>query len=199
MNNKRITSSKNYTRPTNTFQDTLSKQDIKDKLKEYKKCLDISSVSIGTHLRYFTVDKNTKAKVFRLGGTLNKIDPELRFVILSNGQLTWSVQINNTEFWQKISESELREELKEQIKKELIMTTNATEEYHTNMETENTELKNKNKNLKEENENLENKIKILEEKNKNLERKNNSLSKQNNQLNSQLDQIAMEIKNKKKK
>lgn len=185
MNNKRITSDKNYKRPHNTFQDSLTKQEIKDKLKDYKKCLDISSVSIGTHIRYFTIDKLKGTKVFRLGGTLNRIDPEKRFIILSNGQLSWSVQIGNTDFWQKLSDSELKEELKEQIKKELNIIADASEEKQSNISKDNEDLKHKNKNLQEINE------KLLKE--------NKSLNKKINQLNLQLDKIASEIKNKKEK
>ena len=59
----------------------------KEKLAEYKKCTDIKKVSIGTHLRYFTTDPETKKLLFRLGGTLNKIDPEGRYVILNNGNI----------------------------------------------------------------------------------------------------------------
>ena len=81
---KRLSRDKSYVRPTKTFQETLSNTDIKERLKEYKKVDNIKTVSIGTHCRYFSVDLNTKQKVFRLGGNLNKIDPEGRYVILTN-------------------------------------------------------------------------------------------------------------------
>ena len=58
MNNKgtkKITTDKNYQRPNKTFQESLSNQDIKEKLKEYKKVDNIKTVSIGTHIRYFTI------------------------------------------------------------------------------------------------------------------------------------------------
>ena len=114
--NKRLTAvDKNYKRPEKTYQDTLTNKEIKEKLKDYKKCSNIKTVSIGTHIRYFSVDAN-KEKVFRLGGTLNKIDSEGRFIILGNGTISWSVQIANTQFWQKLSEVELKEELKEELK-----------------------------------------------------------------------------------
>ena len=136
--NKRLTSDKNYKRPEKTYQDTLTNQEIKEKLKEYKKCKDIRQVSIGTHIRYFTTDTNNQ-KVFRLGGTLNKVDPEGRFVVLGNGKLSWSVQIGGTQFWQKMSEAEFKEELKKEIKKEM-----ATEDFSSvdpMIEKENKDLK----------------------------------------------------------
>ncbi len=117
---KRLSNDKRYERPEKTYQDNLSNQDIKDKLKEYKKVIDIKTVSIGTHIRYFTIDPKTKQKNFRLGGTLNKIDPEGRFIILGNGTLSWSVQIPTSIFYQKMTESKFKEELKKELKKELM-------------------------------------------------------------------------------
>ena len=182
--NKRLTNDKNYKRPNKTYQDTLTNQEIKDKLKEYKKCSNIKNVSIGTHLRYFIIDNDTQEKTFRLGGTLNKIDPEGRFVILGNGTVSWSVQIIGTQFWQKMTEAEFKEELKEELKKEIKKELETTECYDPNMEKEYKELK---KELK----NLQKKFDIIEEENK-------SLIKKNDQLTSQLSKIASEIKKEKK-
>lgn len=180
---KRMTSDKNYKRPEKTYQDTLTNQEIKEKLKEYKKCSDIRTTSIGTHIRYFTTDPSTKQKVFRLGGTLNKIDPEGRFVVLGNGKVSWSVQIVGTQFWTKLTETEFKEELKKEIKKEMA----ATEDFNSIdpiIEKENKELKKEIKNL----------IKKIE----NLEDENKTLAKKNEQLGSQLGKIASEIKKEKK-
>ncbi len=181
--NKRLTNDKNYKRPDKTYQDTLTNQEIKEKLKEYKKCNDIRSVSIGTHVRYFIIDTNTKEKTFRLGGTLNKIDPEGRFVILGNGSLSWSVQIPGTQFWQKLTELEFKEELKKEIKKELA----ATDE----ISSIDPIIEKENKDLKKEIKNLQKKYELIEQENKNL-------AKKNDQLSIQLSQIAKEIKKEKK-
>ena len=89
----------NYQRPKQTYQENLTKQEIKEQLKDYKECNDITMLSIGCHVRYFSMDPQTKKKLFRLGGTINKIDPEYRFIILTNGTVSWSVQISNTTFW----------------------------------------------------------------------------------------------------
>lgn len=117
---KRLSRDKGYSRPEKTYQETLSNQEIKEKLKEYKKTDDIRTVSIGTHIRYFNYNPKTKEKIFRLGGTLNKIDPEGRYIILSNGTTTWSVQIPQAIFFQKMSEMEFKEELKKELKKEIL-------------------------------------------------------------------------------
>jgi hypothetical protein len=172
---KKLTNTTGYERPKKTYQDTLTNKEIKDKLADYKKCIDIKKVSIGSHLRYFTTDPETKKLLFRLGGTLNKIDPEGRYVILNNGTVSWSVQINGTQFWQKLSEAELKEELKEELKKELLT------DSHANIDQENKELKKE--------------IKILYKKIEKLE----ELENENIKLTDQLNKIVHEIKKNKKK
>jgi hypothetical protein len=164
----------------------LTNQDIKEKLKEYKKCDDIRKVSIGTHIRYFTVDTQTKEKVFRLGGTLNKIDPEGRFVILGNGSISWSVQILGTQFWQKLTEAEFKEELKKELKKEI-----EKELVTEDMSGIDSMIEQENKELKKE-------LKSLMKKFEKLEEENKCLIKKNEQLGSQLSKIALEVKKEKK-
>jgi len=105
---KRLSKDTGYVRPKKTFQDSMSSDDIKEKLKEYKKVSDVRKVIIGTHMRYFTKDKDTKANVFRLGGFLTKFGDEYKYVVLSNGTISWSVQNNSsTEFWAKMNSKEI--------------------------------------------------------------------------------------------
>lgn len=140
---KRLTRDKSYVRPKQTYQDTMTNNEIKDKLKDYKKVSNIMTVPINTHLRYMTLDKNGK-KVFRLGGMLTKIDPEGKYVVLSNGTLSWSAQIKTSQFWQKMTEKELKEEYKKEIITEC-----------------NPELEEENKDLKKENKELYKKLELL--------------------------------------
>ena len=103
-------------KPKTTYQDKLTPKEIKEKLEEYKKVDDISKVSLNAHLRYFTVNDKGE-KQFRLGGFLTKIDIEKGYVVLSNGKLSWSVQLKNTIFFQKMTFQELKKELKEDMEK----------------------------------------------------------------------------------
>ena len=157
---KKITRT-NYQRPKQTYQENLTRQQIKEQLKDYKEVDDITMISVGCHVRYFSIDVKTKEKLFRLGGTVNKIDPEYRFIILTNGTVTWSVQIANTKFWKKLTESEYKEELKEELRKEIM-----TEEVECNsnhkLEKENLELKKELKELSKMNEKLINQLKKIE-------------------------------------
>ena len=121
---KRLSNDNAYIRPKKTVQDTLSNDEIKDKLKDYKKVSDIRKVIIGTHLRYFSKDKVTKKPVFRLGGFLTKFGDEYKYVILSNGTISWSVQNNqDTQFWSKMNSKEiiinLETEIEDKVKDEI--------------------------------------------------------------------------------
>ena len=62
MDSKRLSRDSSYNRPNKTYQEMLSNEEIKEKLKDYKKVNDIKKVSIGSHLRYFTIDKKSKEK-----------------------------------------------------------------------------------------------------------------------------------------
>ena len=119
MNNnfktKRLT--KDNTKSKNSYQNSLSPKEIKEKLEEYKRVEDVNALALNTHLRYFTVNPKTGEKQFRLGGFLTKIDASKGYVVLSNGQLSWSVQLANTIFFKKMTFQELKKELIEDIGK----------------------------------------------------------------------------------
>ena len=119
MNNnyktKRLTKDKK--KSNNSYQDNLSPDEIKEKLEEYKRVDDITTVSLNSHLRYFIIDEKTGDKQFRLGGFLTRIDKEKGYVILSNGQLSWSVQLNKSIFFKKMTFQELKKELVEDVGK----------------------------------------------------------------------------------
>ena len=106
-----------------TFTDSLTKDEINEKLEDYKLVDDISKIPLGTHLRYFT-EKNG-IKLFRMGGNLKRNLDLPNFIILQNAVgVEWSVQIKNTIFYKKMSIKEIKdeydsiiEELHEKIKK----------------------------------------------------------------------------------
>lgn len=110
---KRLTRDTTYNKTKKSYQDKLSPDEIKEKLEEYSQVEDITKVPLNSHLRYFSFSPKTGKKLFRLGGFLNKIDKE--YVVLSNGTLSWSVQIKNTVFFQKLTFTELKKELTQKI------------------------------------------------------------------------------------
>ena len=112
----RMNTTKRLTKNGNkSYQDSLSPADIKKKLEEYQQVNEIDDVNIGTHLRYFTFNPSTGKKQFRLGGFLSKIDKD--YVVMNNGEFSWSVQKDKTVFFKKISFGDLKEELIEKISK----------------------------------------------------------------------------------
>lgn len=116
---KRLSRDKSYNKTKQSYQESLSPNEIKEKLEEYKKVSDITSVPLNTHIRYFTINKKTGEKQFRLGGFLTKINTENQYVILSNNTLSWSVQIKNTIFFRKLTFKEFKQEIHEKYKNEL--------------------------------------------------------------------------------
>ena len=100
---QRLTRDTKYAKTKKSYQETLSPDDIKQKLEEYKQVDDIKTISLNTHVRYFTINTKTGEKQFRLGGFITKIDDA--YVILSNNNLSWSVQIKNSIFFVKMSRS----------------------------------------------------------------------------------------------
>ena len=167
-----------------TYQSSLTKEDIKKKLEDYKEINDINKIPIGTHIRYFINNKKSNTPLFRLGGTLAVIDPSNRFIKLTNGAISWSVQlIQCSKLYQKMSDDEIKEELKEELKKEILSETFSQVGGSNDMFIK-----------------LENENKILKTKLKkytNLEIDYNNLIKKNESLNNKLNKIENEIIKKK--
>lgn len=104
---------KSYVRPKYTIQDKLTEEEIEEKLEDYIEVDDISKIPLRTHIRYFitTIDKNgSSIRKFRLGGILIDKDHAETYIRLSNGNLTWSVQVNNATFYRKLTIEEIKEE-----------------------------------------------------------------------------------------
>lgn len=114
---KRLSNSKNYVRPEKTIQDSLSNKEIKEKLKGYASVDDINSVQLGTHLRYYSKDLKTGNIKFRLGGLLFKRDIDKPYVILSNGDFSWSVQKKTSKFYRKMNMEEEKEHMMNDVRK----------------------------------------------------------------------------------
>lgn len=89
----------NYIKPPITFTESLTSEEIKELLKNYKQVENINFVKKGTHLRYFIKDKDGNYK-FRLGGKLI-LNNTPKYIVLSNKSKTWCVQKINTIFYAK--------------------------------------------------------------------------------------------------
>ncbi len=101
----------NYKRPEITYTDKLSKSQIKELLIDYERIntvKDLEKIPPGTHLRYFEM-KNKELK-FRTGGVLTVNSGLPDYIILSNGKLSWSVQVAPCIFFKRVTIKQIREE-----------------------------------------------------------------------------------------
>ena len=111
-----IISMKTYHEALSTIVVQASKiEELEKKLEDYKKVDDIAQVPIGTNLRYFT--KKDDELVFRMGGNLKSNNGLPKFVILKNALgVEWSVQVEGTIFYKKMTIQEIKDEYEEIIK-----------------------------------------------------------------------------------
>ena len=121
---KRLSRDLNYKQSEKTYQQSLSIDDINTKLQDYEKVdkNNIFQIPLNTHVRYFTKNPKSGVTEFRLGGIITKFGDNGEYVVLSNGKFSWSVQINNSIFYKKLSINEIKHNVKtetiKQIKKE---------------------------------------------------------------------------------
>jgi hypothetical protein len=123
LNNNTSNTNQDIDDEKRTYTSNLTKEEINEKLQDYKLVDDISKVPIGTHLRYFVIKNGVK--LFRMGGNLKRNLDLPKFVVLVNALGTeWTVQIKDTTFYKKMLLSEIKdeydniiEELHEKIKK----------------------------------------------------------------------------------
>jgi hypothetical protein len=118
---KRLSRDMNYKQPDKTYQQSLSIDDINTKLQDYEKVDkdNIFKIPLNTHVRYFTKNHKTGATDFRLGGIITKFGDNGQYIVLSNGKLSWSVQINNSIFYKKLSINEIKQNIKTETLKEI--------------------------------------------------------------------------------
>jgi len=117
-NEKKI-SKDEYKRPKYTIQDKLTEEEIEEKLADYIEIENINKVPIGSHIRYYTLVPNKNGeliKTFRLGGQLKNKDNSDKFIILSNGKVTWSVQMDTSILYRKMTIDEIKEDYENIIK-----------------------------------------------------------------------------------
>lgn len=83
----------------------LPVNEIIEKLQGYERVDNISMVPLNTHIRYFVKMPNG-GQSFRFGGFLiDKQNPE-KYIILTNGKESWSVQTNTSILFKKMNRDE---------------------------------------------------------------------------------------------
>ncbi len=113
-----ITYKNGYTRPEKTFTDNLTPEQIEERLEDYEEVKNVEElykIPLGVHLRYYSTDKQTGIKTFRMGGQLHHNKGLPKYVMLSNGTTQWSVQIDDAIFFRKLASEEIKNIFKEEI------------------------------------------------------------------------------------
>ena len=103
-----------------TFQETLDDDAINNLLKNYKEIdnSELYKIPLNTHLRYYVTNvlpNGNINKVFRMGGILTNKDNADSYVVLSNGKMSWSAQVNKSQFFRKKQQEEIENEYEEKI------------------------------------------------------------------------------------
>ena len=141
-----------YKKSTNTVQDNLTKEDIEILLEDYNEVEDYKDLKPGMHIRYYTIIKNNK--YFRMGGNIIKVDLDNKYIVLTNNnKSTWSVQLENSIIYKKMS----IEEVKKFYENELDNKDSEIEKYKSII----SKFKNQQKMLMEENNRLNSEIKNI--------------------------------------
>lgn len=118
MNKQKKISEVPYTGPKKTITQSLTTEEIKDLLDGYEKT-NFENLKPFYHVRYYHEDKKTGEVLFRTGGIIIKCNNEKKYVVLSSGAVSWSVQKKNNIFYQAIPLSVAKEQLNEQYKDDI--------------------------------------------------------------------------------
>lgn len=115
---KRLTKD-GFERPVITLTDRLDEKDIKAKLVNYKRLVNLQGLletPIGTHLRYFK--KNKDEYMFRMGGILINKKFITKYVVLSNNGKTWCVDTKLCIFFARKTNTDIKDDYKKIIKEQ---------------------------------------------------------------------------------
>ena len=106
-----------YVKSEKSFQELLSKEDIDILLENYELVNSKYEIKVGLLVRYYSLinKDNETQELFRMGGTVIKTDFEKDYVVLTNGKVNWSVQINNATFYKKLTIEELKKNYENDI------------------------------------------------------------------------------------
>lgn len=118
-NTKKL-SEDDYIRPTSTVQEQLTVEEIAELLNGYVRISnkELYDIPLDIHLRYFIIYPDGNQQ-FRMGGFLKNKNNADKYIILSNGKNSWSVQVNNSVFFKKLSHKEELDKLHEYYKNKL--------------------------------------------------------------------------------
>lgn len=103
-----------YIKPETTYQQNLSKEQIREKLKGYRRVdLATEDLPVDSHIRYFSSKDNKN--LFRLGGFVKKYDKIKKYIVLTNNKNSWCVNCASSIIYKKIDYEDYQKLEKENI------------------------------------------------------------------------------------
>ena len=81
----------------------MTKDEIKErfKLKEYTLTVDLTTIPLGSHIKYFKRDGDNLEDNYRSGGFLKRIDPGGKFIVITNRSFDWTLKAGENTFFVK--------------------------------------------------------------------------------------------------
>lgn len=110
MNGKKLGGG--YVKTGKSKTELLSPEEIAEKLENYEEA-DIKNIPLGVHVRYFKMEDGNRK--FCSGGILCHNTGLPTYVMLSNGEYKWSVQVKDTIFLRKMTQNEINTQYKKEI------------------------------------------------------------------------------------
>ena len=102
----------NYVKPAKTKSESYSLDKLEEILENYSETA-ITAIPVGTLVKYFSkVDGKDK---YRPGGRLINKSGLPKYVVLSNGKRSWSVQVEGTKFFRRMTDDEIKDEYEDII------------------------------------------------------------------------------------
>jgi len=85
----------------------LTQDEIEKQLDDYIEVKDLNTVPMGAHIKYFKKD-NIGDDKYRVGGFLMHKKGLPSYIVLTNGKINWSVQVDDNKFYRRLTMDEVK-------------------------------------------------------------------------------------------
>lgn len=103
----------NYKKIGQSYQETLTNDDIQILLEGYDEVNNVLELKPGLQIRYYLLENDKK--MFRMGGNIIKVDFIKNYIVLTNGKINWSVQLDKSIIYKKMTIEEVKKFYEEEL------------------------------------------------------------------------------------